>query len=423
MSASRSHRRARRPAVEALEGRIALSITAPLGVFADPSNRTAFGEPAVATSPLNGNYVVVSTAKNLDSGQTDIYAGLFDRNHNPIAAQITVANSRMGESNPDVAMASDGSFVVTWRRGLAGGGTTVLGARFDAQGEKLRQFAVPNMPANESDGHVTVLDNDQFVVTFTAITGGSVARGITSSKVMGAIYRAGGSLKQLVTIANGPGVNHQADVSGRLTGTFDVAYASGSDTAHTKIMYARFGADGRPVAAAQVVDNAFAINPSISTSLIEVGAIAYQRVGLDLAGNGLFRPAVRTLLPGGTLDKTYDLAQEIAPAHAISVSVPYFAVFPTFVVAADTSSPFGPRGSGYFNAYEYDAQGNKTLVASSFHDGSIGGFSGFPTDFDYAPAVSVASDGSYVIAYRHDLDGSASSGGPSTLRVAVGALS
>ncbi len=75
-------------------------------------------DPAVAGNPAaGGGYVVVWVGPGT-SGD-DIFARVYDRNGLPVVSQPVQANSASGgnQRHPDVAMASDGSFVVVWDDG------------------------------------------------------------------------------------------------------------------------------------------------------------------------------------------------------------------------------------------------------------------------------------------------------------------
>ncbi|MCA1971595.1 MAG: tandem-95 repeat protein [Caenispirillum sp.] len=85
----------------------------------------------------NGNFVVVwQDHTGLDGSGIGIYAQRYDGNGTPLGANFRVNTTTADDqSEPQVAMAADGSFVVVWQSmGQDGGGWGVYAQRYDAAG-------------------------------------------------------------------------------------------------------------------------------------------------------------------------------------------------------------------------------------------------------------------------------------------------
>ncbi len=93
-------------------------------------------DPAVAAN-ADGEFVVVWHADDLIAAGHDVYGQRYDDSGNPVGPRILVNETTEGDqSQPAVAMADDGSFVVTWQ-GPDDSGLGAYGRRYDANGEAL----------------------------------------------------------------------------------------------------------------------------------------------------------------------------------------------------------------------------------------------------------------------------------------------
>lgn len=84
---------------------------AELAVAPDPDHRQAF--PAVAMAP-NGAFVVTWIQTPADSSASEVFARVFGPGGRPKTPAFRVAQSTARKLSADVAMGSDGSFVVAW---------------------------------------------------------------------------------------------------------------------------------------------------------------------------------------------------------------------------------------------------------------------------------------------------------------------
>lgn len=94
--------------------------------------------PAIAMAG-DGRFVVVWESGNQDGDREGIYARRFNANGSPAGGEIQVNQCTADDQvNASVAMADDGSFVVTWQSdNQDGSGYGVYAQRFDPQGSAL----------------------------------------------------------------------------------------------------------------------------------------------------------------------------------------------------------------------------------------------------------------------------------------------
>jgi hypothetical protein len=126
-------------------------------------------------SDVNGNYVAVWRGANRNGfAGNDIYMQRYNSLGTPLDAEIQVNPEWQGEqSSPDVAVAPDGSFVVTWHSdtGDDGDQTGIYARRFNADGQAAGdEFLVNTFTTNRQEGPaVAVDDNGNFVITWHSL--------------------------------------------------------------------------------------------------------------------------------------------------------------------------------------------------------------------------------------------------------------
>jgi hypothetical protein len=122
--------------------------------------------PAVAMDS-NGNFVVVWAGYG--PAGYDIYARLYDAQHNPLGDQFFVNDSATDLADrPDVGMDAEGNFVVVWQEWKNGDYRLIKAQRFDNQGEPLGNELVIEDAGAEANGvpSIAVAEDGKFVVTW-----------------------------------------------------------------------------------------------------------------------------------------------------------------------------------------------------------------------------------------------------------------
>src|SRR5262249_21528616 len=113
-SASRARRQRRqRPGLESLEGRQLLSVNT--NSFQVNSTQGIADHNSDTASSSSGIRVVVwEDVYRFNSKDHDIYAQMYNQDGSRRGGQITVEANNLFQTNPRVAMRSDGAFVVVW---------------------------------------------------------------------------------------------------------------------------------------------------------------------------------------------------------------------------------------------------------------------------------------------------------------------
>ncbi len=159
----------RRLECEALEDRTLLSLSG-TEFLVNTTKLHPENQPAVASSPTVGRSVAVWTY-NKAYKDSDIKAQLFDSTGHKVGKEITIAGTRNNEYNPTVAMDSKGNFVVVWNIDFFGSDKDLWGARFRSDGTRIGgPFQVAWSPHSEYDPSIAMASNGSFVVSYTPIT-------------------------------------------------------------------------------------------------------------------------------------------------------------------------------------------------------------------------------------------------------------
>jgi large repetitive protein len=139
---------------------------------------------SIATS-ANGNFVVTWVWSNANAGgdsDNGVRARVFDRNGVAISNEFKVNTYILdNQLKPSVAMSDDGSFVVVWESvGQDGGGAGVYGQRYTAAGvAQGTEFQISQTTArSQKTANVAMAGDGSFVVTWTSDEGTAVGNEI-----------------------------------------------------------------------------------------------------------------------------------------------------------------------------------------------------------------------------------------------------
>jgi len=181
-----------------------------------------------------------------------IQARRFAASGSPAAGQFQVNTYTTGEqTEPDIAVArGDGRFVVVWTsEGSAGNdneGTSIQGRLFNATGSALATFQVNNLTANDqTQPAVAMAPGGSFVVAWKSYTDGD------QSGIQARRFSSGGSpaASQFLVNAYTTGVQGEPDVAIDAEGRFIVAWTSNEasgDADLESVQARRFAASGSP---------------------------------------------------------------------------------------------------------------------------------------------------------------------------------
>jgi hypothetical protein len=161
--------------------------------------------PRVGAAP-DGRFVVVwqsepgDTGIGQDGSDSGIFAQRFAANGSPAGDELQVnAYTTSRQAQPDVAVASDGTFVVAWegRDTLSSiGPEEIFARRFDEQGAPIgTEFRVNTYStAVESDVQIDVTPDGEFLVVWETETGGEVGTDSSDESVLARQLDAQGQL-------------------------------------------------------------------------------------------------------------------------------------------------------------------------------------------------------------------------------------
>lgn len=132
----------------------------------DPAGNTQY-YPSISHD-LNSNFVI--TWMDGHSGNWDIYAQIYNNLGQPIGTNFLVNdNNSNNQTNPKVAVAGDGSFVIIWADERSGN-SDIYGQRFDNFGNRIDSNFRVNDDANyasQTSPNVTIHPSGNFLVAWT----------------------------------------------------------------------------------------------------------------------------------------------------------------------------------------------------------------------------------------------------------------
>lgn len=217
----KSHRclAGRRLGLEGLERRAMFAI----GNAATVNTTTALDQalPAVAAA-ADGRSVIV-WATQVTSSDIDIYAQRYTATGSKAGGEIRVATGLHNEVYPDVAMANNGSFVVTWTDQISSSNYDIKAQRFSSAGAKVGSaIVVANTSKYEDNPSIASDANGNFVVAWTVQTSSSntdvLARRFSSS---------GGAFGGAFAVATSSlAVETYPDVARSPDGRFAISYST-----------------------------------------------------------------------------------------------------------------------------------------------------------------------------------------------------
>ena len=159
--------------------------------------------PVIAVAP-NGSYVVVWQ----DTTDENIYMRLYNADGSPVGAEFVVNSDSFGDPqyDPAIAMADDGSFIITWTDERNGAGDPAIYARmFNADGTaKGDNFIVndDNSTYDQVEADIAIASDGSFIVTWTDYRNGAF-----DSDIYAQMYDADGT-------ANGANFKINSETSG-----------------------------------------------------------------------------------------------------------------------------------------------------------------------------------------------------------------
>jgi hypothetical protein len=125
----------------------------------------------------DGGYVVVWNSAGPDGSSLSVQARLMNANGTARGGEFQINTYTIdNQSNPDVAVLSNGEFVVTWVSNNAGlGGWSIMAQRYTAAGVKIGGEVLvndgPSAPNGDTYARIAALDNGGYVISWSDYPG------------------------------------------------------------------------------------------------------------------------------------------------------------------------------------------------------------------------------------------------------------
>jgi hypothetical protein len=250
--------------VESLEDRNLLSLTGSEFLVNSTLSKPQY-EAAVASSPIGRSIVVWTNPKA--PKDYDIKGQIFDSSGHKIGKEITIAGSREHEHTAAVAMDAKGNFVVVWEIDFTSTDKDIRAARFRADGTKIgSEFRVAWSYRSEYDPDIAMASNGDFIISYTMQYSGS------DTDVFAKMYSASASLRKTITIANSSKAEAQTSVAAAPDGRFDVAYVM-----QNNIYLQRFNKSGSRLGTTTVIATSKTeVNPDVAMDSNGNAIVAWQ---------------------------------------------------------------------------------------------------------------------------------------------------
>ena len=373
---SRARRsRTRELGLEALEGRVALSLFGGPEFLVNSTIRNAQLASDNASSS-NGMSVAVwvDTYSNTDR---DIRAQLYNSAGLRAGPEIVVDYTTIDSGEPAVAMDSRGNFVVTWTNFLPGGNSDVEARMYNSAGTPVTSiFAVANHPGPEYASDVAMDGNGNFVVSYTY----DYSLTSTNQDIGAQLYNNSGRLLQFIPVATMPHNESRSSVAMAPSGAFDIAYQYQYSSTDDDIYLARYS-PGCSLLGRQAIADSSAREqaPSVAINNFGDAVVAYRR----LQGS-IWDIKAKRVSSSGLVGGDIDIGSALGTTRQ---SVALDRTGSRFVVVYD------------FLGYGYPGKIKPEIriieVSSSPYDTVIAWYS----EGDLEPAISINGNGDYFLTY------------------------
>jgi hypothetical protein len=249
------------------------------------------------SATANGGFVATYSSDEAMGADHDIFARGFNADGTEAFAEIAVNTTTLNDQDePDIAVLTDGSFVIVYEaENVDGSGTAIIARRFAADGTAQTGEIQVNTQAvsSQTDPSIVALSDGGFAVSFTDLnptdgdSAGIFVRVFDSSN-------AGGTVQQVNTFTTNGQID--SEIAALPDGGFIVTYTSLGQVNGTDIFGQRFDAGGNPVGVEFMVNS---LTTGVSgVDLIRVSdrefLTAFENNGFDGDGFGIVGQLVTT---------------------------------------------------------------------------------------------------------------------------------
>ena len=334
---ARPHRpRSLRPALEALEPRVALSLGVEFPVKTDWRTWNFSSDNA---SSANGMSVVVWVELNSQDtygAAGEIRAQIYDQREQRSGQEVVIEpDYRLSwdevykrEQRVAVAMDKDGNFVVAYALTEAGNISTVFARKYNRNGGGFQTRLVTYIPGS-TEPDVAMAANGDFVLAY------SFKRTARDRDIAARMYQGNGNYLRTISVANTDWDEYNPSIARNPSGWFDIAYQAyvgflpikaAPGNYQTNVYLARYtprGDGGRSYIVANGLDREE--NPSVAMDDAGNSVVAWQRLeGGDWDIEARCVPHSRPMGPILVVQRTS--LDETEPAVAMNRTDGYFVV-------------------------------------------------------------------------------------------------
>jgi len=378
--------RAVRLGAEVMEDRKLFAIGAELVV---PLNTANHEYESANASSWNGTHAVVWTVKNATTGERDIMGRVFNTGGAPLTPDFVI-NNQVGQddSNPTVAMDSNGNMWVAWDRTTAGSrdvlATKISNAGVNLLGAPNTFIPIASSLREEYDPSIGCNRAGDFTVSYTVGTG--------NTDINQARFTAAGVPLGTVAVANTAQPERASSLSRNLIGDYVIAWQTDGKLAtgapNSDILARKFNNAGAVVTPVTPVASAAGLMETMPSASIDQGGnciFAWESGPSTVSRDVL----ARRMTPAGALQPTF----VISNVAAVNETRPSIALTPT---------------SGQFAVvYESTAGGVTSSFVKEFNSANANVLTLNMGANRNTPVVSVGPNQQYIVTYTN-LIGSAS---------------
>ena len=241
--------------------------------------------PSVAMAD-DGSFVVTWDSFGQDGDDRGIIARRFNADGIPLSGDIIVNQERGGRQFlPDIAMDSSGRFIVTWVSDASGTDTQVIFRAFDEAGSSLGNDTILSMvqDASQTFPRVTRGTNDEFFAVWNESTA-------TTNHVVARRIEANGSLldSPIIVTPTSMASSTRPDISvGELGSPVVVWHQASADGSSNGVLGRRFFPDGEARELPFLINSTTLGNqsfPRVASGMLEDFVVTWESANVDPSG-------------------------------------------------------------------------------------------------------------------------------------------
>jgi len=349
-----------------------------------PMNTAQHEYESANASSFNGTHAVVWTVKNATTGEKDIMGRIFNSAGAPLTPDFVV-NNQVGrdDSDPTVAMDSNGNLWVAWERNN-GGTRDILATKIDQTGANLLGpmntfITVAGSARDEFDPSIGCNRFGDFVVSYTVAVGGG------NTDVYQARFNAAGASLGTMAVATTARPEGFSSLSRNMLGDYVIAWqfdgVATTGAPNSDVQARKYNNAGAAVTGLLAI--------AISSAMMETAPTA----SIDQTGASIF--AWESGPSGGSRDIR---ARRMSAANVLAAN------FTITAAAANETRPWialTPSSGQFAIVYESTAGGVTSSFVKEFSAANVNVLTLNMGPNRNMPVVSVGPNHQYIVTYTN----------------------